>query len=162
MRANAVSQKWDSNFLDILMSNVTELIEYSATNGNVFISLLFETYGGQFYKNDPNKEYSALPFRDASMALVIQVFYIDGNGKDYATTALGTLFNEYIINSWNNEDIRMWGYTFDELNMKKELKLNYYRDSSVFKRLSHVKSTVDKCNIFSNKFTMLLTDNPYK
>eukprot|EP01084_Bolivina_argentea_P287567 493452_1 len=158
LRANGVSKNWDHKFIDILIDNITSIVEYSQSNGNIFVNLLFEAYGGMFLKNDWNKKLSALPFRDLSMLLAIQLFYTDVNGKVYSEGYLHDIFSQYIsLDSWNNEDIRVWGYTFGDLDMDIEReKLNYFMDRNVFNRLTKIKASADRCNLFKNKFTVPL------
>ena len=106
LRANGISQSWDDAFIDILIDNVTDLIGYSSVNGNVFVNLLFESYGGMFLKNDPDKSLSALPFRDLSMLLAVQLFYADTDGQQYAQNYLDQTFTQYrSLDTWNNEGL---------------------------------------------------------
>ena len=161
LRANGVTNSWNDEFIDILIDNISSIIDYSNNNNNnILVNLLFETYGGKFLSNDPLKSLSALPFRDLNMLLAIQLYYKTDNDKLYANEYLNKIFLNYISVYWNNEDIRVFGYTFGDLDMEIEKNnLNYYIDNNIFNSIKKIKKDVDECNIFRNTFTVPLPDN---
>lgn len=157
-RQNGVSNAdyWTPQFIQQFVDDVTELIDYADTFKTVNAIIYLEDYGGRFYSNDPNKELSAIPYRNLKMSILTTIYYDGDEAENYVKTWNKYKFENYIVKYWHNEDYRFLMTTFGDLNMTKEgQNLNYYQDKSVYDKLSNIKYQIDQNNLFSNKFTLL-------